>query len=177
MTVLITEYLLELALQIGVDLEEYRLDARRARDDDGEVVFDNGADHHRGEAVGEIGLGGLFVDEIDAGGAGGYDETAESEKAVYGDTVRAPEAKVPGEDYGHDVEDEVVYQHEYGVEVAECVDVDAAAFYRAVPHLLDGQTLEDDDGDAGEAKSEGEEVHNVYESTVPALKREFCVEE
>lgn len=55
---------------------------------------------------------------------------------------------VPGKDDWHDVEDDVVQEHEDRVVGAERVHVDTESFDLVVPEFLDGKTLEDTNDDA-----------------------------
>lgn len=107
-------------------MEEDDFYAGGAGDDNGEVVFDDGAHHGHGEAVGEVWVVGLLANEIDAGATCGEDKAAKGKEEVHGDSLWARDVKFPGEDHGHGVEHHVVAEHEDAVEVVEVGHVDAA---------------------------------------------------
>lgn len=102
----------EFSFETWKDVEEDNLYARGASDDNGEVVFDDGAQHGHGEAVGEVGLGCLSVHKVDACAACCEYEAAEGEEEVYGDALGAADVEFPGEDEWHGIEDEVGCEHE-----------------------------------------------------------------
>jgi hypothetical protein len=172
---------LEFRLEARVHVEEYDLDAGCAGDDDGEVIFDDGAHHGHGEAVSEVGFGGLGVDKVDARATCGEDEAAECEEEVHGDALRAADVELPGEDQRHGVQYDVCGEHEARVEVVEVVHVDAVTRYPVVfwicPHHADGSALTDRDKNTGHSKCKGDEVHEVDAEARVVVDRQGRVEE
>lgn len=98
-------------------------------------------------------------------GTGSQDKHPHAEHDIQPDALCAPQLQVPREDDWHDIQDEIVYDHNGRVDVREEDEVDAVAVWDCrVPCLVDRRALKNGDEDRGESEAESDEVHRVCSS-------------
>lgn len=103
-------------------------------------------------------------------------QASKSEETVQPDPLRPSELQLSREHHGHDVQHEIGRKHDVAVGVEEVAHVHAVSGDVA-PSLVDRSALEEVHEDAGAAKAESDEVHDVNGDLVAALTSDVRVEQ
>lgn len=104
-------------------------------------------------------------------------QCTQCEQKVENESLGKAKLKLPCEDDGQHVKNDIVHDHDDRVGVEEGLDVDTSSGSVRVPEVCNRDTLEDDDQDAADTESKGNELHEPDDPVVPALVCCVAVEE